>query len=82
MWFSTKKVKRNSIKQIVDFLKDNPCQSEAQILSKVFNFTRGGFYPNKKYADMLRRGLDKNLIGRVKVKNPKCRTKYYYFAIS
>ena len=75
--------KSNSVKQIVDFLVENPCQSEAQILLKVFKYDRKvAAYANKKYADMLRRGLDKSLIGRVKVKNPKCRTKYYYFAIS
>ena len=75
--------RRNSVKQIVDFLVENPCQSEYQIFLKVFKYDRKrSFYASKKYADMLRRGLDKSLIGRVKVKNPKCRTKYYYFAIS
>ena len=55
-----------SVKEIVEFLKDNQFQTESQIQEQVFNYYRGSSYEsNKKYADMLRRGLGKGLYKRI-----------------
>jgi hypothetical protein len=58
-----------SVKEIVNFLKQNPNQTESEIQEKVFGYYRNySNYSNKKYADMLRRGLAKGLIFRIKQK--------------
>ena len=48
---------RNSVKQIVDYLKQNPNQTETEIQENVFGYYRYGYRQlesNKKYADLLR----------------------------
>ena len=58
---------RNSVKQIVKYLIENPFQTETEIQENVFDYFRYGYRqiePNKKYADLLRRGLQKGLYKR------------------
>jgi len=69
------RAKSNSVNQIVKFLEANPGKSEAEIHLLVFGTLTAG----KKHKDMLRRGLDKGIIARVKCLNPKSKTKYFYF---
>jgi len=55
-----------SVKEIIHFLVVNPFRTENEIQEQVFGYYRSGnFYSNKKYADMLRRGMDKGLIKRI-----------------
>lgn len=70
--------KSNSIKQIVEYLSNNNFRTEAQIQLDVFDYDRHtSMYSNKKYADMLRRGVSKGIIKRVKVDLGK--TKFIYY---
>jgi len=70
-----------SVKEIVNFLKQNPNQTESEIQEKVFGYYRNySVYSNKKYADMLRRGLDKGLIKRIIwKKKSESRELYFYY---
>ena len=73
-----------SVKEIANFLVDNPFQTESEIQEQVFGYYRNySNYSNKKYADMLRRGLDKGLIKRIywKRKNDS-RPLYRYYVPS
>ena len=55
-----------SVKEITTFLQKNPFRTESQIQEQVFGYYRNSsFFSNKKYADMLRRGLAKGLIKRI-----------------
>lgn len=54
-----------SVKEIVTYLQQNTFKTESEIQWDVFRFERGRFYPNKKYADMLRRGLAKGYYKRI-----------------
>jgi hypothetical protein len=70
--------------EIIAYLKENPCKTEAEIFEGVYGFVRGGFYSNKKYADCLRRALYSGKVGRVKIKfkdNRDTRFLYRYFAV-
>jgi len=72
---------RNSVKQIVQYLIENPFQTEAEIQENVFNYFRNEtIESNKKYADLLRRGLQKGLYKRFlwKKKNDS-RSLYRYY---
>lgn len=72
--------KPNSVKQIVRWLKVNPYSTESEIQQKVFGYVRKNSYEsNKKYADMLRRGMSKGLVSRIKLKIPRIRERYFYF---
>jgi hypothetical protein len=58
---------RNSVKQIVEYLIENPFRTESQIQEDVCDYFRNAprqLEPNKKYADLLRRGLQKGLYKR------------------
>ena len=58
--------KRNSVNQMVEVLKQLGPMTENEITKKAFGYDRNtSFGSNKKYADMLRRGLKKGLIDRV-----------------
>jgi len=55
-----------SVKEITAFLEKNPFRTESEIQEQVFGYYRNSsFFSNKKYADMLRRGLDKGVIKRI-----------------
>jgi SOS response regulatory protein OraA/RecX len=71
---------RNSVNQIVNYLKQNNFQTETEIQENVFNYFRNETWlSNKKYADLLRRAVDKGLVNRVKHK--KGRSQYVYFVV-
>ena len=73
---------RNSVKQIVDYLRQYNFQTETEIQENVFSYFRnayGQLESNKKYADLLRRGVQKGLINRVKHK--KNGSQYVYFVV-
>ena len=80
MWYNSPAPYR-SIKEIVHHLIHNPFKTETEIQEEVFSYYRSGsFYSNKKYADMLRRGLAKGMIKRIYWKR-KCdsRSLYRYY---
>ena len=57
---------RNSVKQIVEHLIKYPFQTETEIQEDVFDYYRNQTWEsNKKYADLLRRGLQKGLYKRI-----------------
>ncbi len=69
-----------SVKEIVAFLEKNPYSSESQIQEQVFGYYRNSsFFSNKKYADMLRRGLAKGYYSRVADKSFNDGSTYRYF---
>ena len=78
---------RNSVKQIVEYLIENPFRTESQIQEDVFDYYRNHprqIEPNKKYADLLRRGLQKGLYKRFlwKKKNDSRNLYRYYVPTS
>jgi len=59
---------RNSVKQIIEYLIENPFRTESQIQEDIWDYFRNAprqLEPNKKYADLLRRGLQKGLYKRI-----------------
>jgi len=74
--------KRNSVKQIVEFLDLTVIATEGQIQREVFGYYRKskGGEPNKKYADMLRRGLAKELYNSFEMKVPGMKSRVFYFS--
>ena len=75
------KSKRNSINQIIDVLKWKQFLTENEIMFTAFGYDRNDSRAsNKKYADMLRRGMAKGIIDRVEMKNWRTsRSKYLYY---
>tara|TARA_R100000951_G_C2605931_1_gene169653 strand:+ start:702 stop:1013 length:312 start_codon:yes stop_codon:yes gene_type:complete len=75
---------QNSVQDMVEVLKIHGTLSENQINKLAFGYTRGAsFGSNKKYADMLRRGMKKGIIGRIGFPDNALkhgRTKFIYFA--
>lgn len=72
--------KRNSVKQLVEVLERKPLLTENKLFKKAFNYVRGESYmANKKYADMLRRGLQKGIISRVELKIKGNRNRFFYY---
>ena len=70
------KVQRNSQQEIVDYLKTTRFMSENEIQKDVWGYYRGGWESNKKYADLLRRGVAKGLIIRTEQKKNGSRFVY------
>ena len=69
----------NSVKEVVEYLKRNPMSTETEIQQGVWDYYRGSTWEsNKKYADLLRRGLRKGLYSRVEIENSR-RSKFFYF---
>tara|TARA_R110001599_G_scaffold20055_2_gene76503 strand:+ start:513 stop:737 length:225 start_codon:yes stop_codon:yes gene_type:complete len=69
----------NSVKEVVEYLKSNPMSTETEIQESVWGYYRGSTWEsNKKYADLLRRGLRKGLYSRVEIENSR-RSKFFYF---
>ena len=69
---------RNSVNEIVSFLENDNFKTENQIQEQVFGFFRNdNWNSNKKYADMLRRGVAKGIIKRAKVDLGKTKFVYY-----
>lgn len=76
---------RNSIKQVVEYLKYNPGSTENEINLGVWGYKRNeknmyGFIgsSNKKYADLIRRGLRKGIINRRQALTEKGKRYIYY----
>jgi len=70
---------RNSVKQIVEFLTNNPDQTESEIQEGVWGYYRYAhrqLEPNKKYADLLRRAVAKGLVSRTEKKKNQSRFVY------
>ena len=71
---------RNSVNQIVEHLTKFPFQTESEIQEDLFGYFRNETWlSNKKYADLLRRALNKGLVFRVAYK--KNRSQFVYFVI-
>jgi hypothetical protein len=62
--------------EIVDFIKNNPGQSENEIMYEVYDYDRNSTWEsNKKYADCLRRALHSGKIRREEVS----KNRFIYF---
>ena len=67
--------KNNSVHEMVEVLKRIGPMTENEIHQAAFGYDRNTtWHSNKKYADMLRRGLKKGIIGRMEW--PKDAIKY------
>jgi SOS response regulatory protein OraA/RecX len=74
------KQKRNSVNQIVEYLKQNNFSTESEIQQNIWGYFRNETWlSNKKYAELLRRGLNKGLYYRVK--HPKNKSQFVYFVV-
>ena len=71
---------RNSVKTIVKVLQEVGPMTENEITKTAFGYDRNASYgSNKKYADMLRRGMKKGIIDRIEPAI-NSRAKFLYFA--
>jgi hypothetical protein len=71
-----------SVNEIVEFLIKNPFRTESEIQERVFGYYRNSsIFSNKKYADMLRRGLDKGLVKRIIWKKKSESRKLYFYYV-
>ena len=75
---------RNSVNQIVEHLIKFPFQTESEIQEDVFDYFRNETWEsNKKYADLLRRGLEKGLYKRILWKRKSdSRNLYRYYVVN
>ena len=72
--------KRNSVKEIEKYLELTVCASENKIMRDVFGYDRNtSGWSNKKYAEMLRRGLKKGLYKRFVSKFEGIRATVFYY---
>jgi len=79
---------RNKVQQMRACLSVNGAMSETQLLEEAFGYIRSTMLgSNKKYADMLRRGLKKGIIARQEVGSNFAKslgyngnTKFLYYA--
>ena len=55
-------------REIFEWLKEGGAMTESEIFEEIYNFRRGGFQSNKKYAECLRRLLATGKITRRKNK--------------
>ena len=70
--------KNNSVQQMVEVLKIHGHLTENEITKTAFGYDRNtSFGSNKKYADMLRRGLAKGIIKRRPIYNSRSKFIYY-----
>ena len=71
---------RNSVKTMVKVLQEVGPMTENEITKTAFGYDRNASYgSNKKYADMLRRGMKKGIIDRIEPAI-NSRAKFLYFA--
>jgi len=71
-----------SVTEIVAFLEQNPFRTESEIQEQVFDYYRTETWEsNKKYADMLRRGLEKGLYKRILWKTKSDRRALYRYYV-
>ena len=70
----------NSVKQIEKYLESAVLASESRIQREVFGYDRANsIWSNKKYADLLRRGWNKDLYNRVEISVPGVRSRIFYY---
>jgi len=71
--------KSNSVHEMVDVLRKLGPMTETEVFKAAFGYDRNNSnQSNKKYADMLRRGMRKGLISRVETDGlGKARFAYY-----
>jgi hypothetical protein len=70
----------NSVESMIDALRSKPFLSENELTIAAFGYDRNrSGHSNKKYADMLRRGLTKGIIKRVEAKVKGKRAKFFYY---
>lgn len=70
----------NSVEQVVEFLNTNPLSTESDIQIKLWGYNRHTSYEsNKKYAELLRRGLAKGLYTRVRLPIKGIQSRYFYY---
>ena len=70
----------NSVHEIVDTLKKLGPMTETEVFKAAFGYDRNNSNSsNKKYADMIRRGVKRGLIDRVECKGLG-RAKFAYYA--
>lgn len=73
----------NSINQVVEYLNKKVLASESEILMGCWGFKRSASGPsNKKYADLIRRGLKSGKIARVELDRPNYKAKFFYYNLS
>ncbi len=73
-------MQNNSVLELVDTLKKFPLLTENELMEKTYGYRRGrSLGSNKKYAQMLRRGVEKGLISRVELKSQASKCKFWYF---
>ena len=73
--------KNNSVHEMVDALKRVGPMTETEIFKAAFGYDRNNSnQSNKRYADMLRRGMKKGLISRVEMEGTTSRAKFVYYA--
>lgn len=71
---------QNSVESMIDALRSEPFLSENELTTAAFGYDRNrSGHSNKKYADMLRRGLRKGIIKRVEAKVKGKRAKFFYY---
>ena len=72
--------KRNSVHEMVAALKRVGPMTETEVFKAAFGYDRNNSMDsNKKYADMIRRGMKKGIIDRIEPAM-KGRAKFLYFA--
>ena len=70
----------NSVHEIVDTLKKLGPMTETEVFKAAFGYDRNNSMDsNKKYADMIRRGMKKGLISRVECEGLG-KAKFLYYA--
>jgi len=71
---------QNSVESMIDALRSKPFLSENELTIAAFGYDRNrSGHANKKYADMLRRGLTKGIIKRVEANVKGKRAKFFYY---
>ena len=71
---------QNSVESMIDALRRKPFLSENELTWAAFDYDRNiSGHSNKKYADMLRRGLRKGIIKRVEAKVKGKRATFFYY---
>jgi len=71
------KKQRNTQTELVKYLTNNPCKTEKELVTELWNST----YRDKKHADLLRRAWFSGKIERirVKIKDTDKRMLYIYY---
>lgn len=81
--YTGRSLKRNSQKEILEYLSTVACATESEIQVNVWGYYRSRMrnIPNKKYADILRRALSSGKISRMRcaIRGKDTRKYWYYY---